>query len=1070
MSEKAPAAAPGAEGDRRYFRIVAGLSVVPLAFAVVSLFGWMFDVPALRHLWVSPVAMNPVTCLCFILMGLKSLRRLLYPDSQLLDKISTAATAFVLFVGFAKLADMMMGTPLFDVDGKLFPAQLQTEAGFPNRMAPNTALCLALLGLAFLFRRFRSDALNILSQAFASLVLLVSTAALLGYFYDLRAFYVVANATPMAAPTALSAMAVAGVILLDAAREQRVGKRVMTFAVVTVFMLLGSLQTTLILNQQAEVKNARQLVEHTYLVKQNISDMERAVDEAKEGELGYLLTGRKGCLELYEESSGQTIEKKFRASGGNETINQLFTSLRDLTKDNPEQQAALVTLGALLGNELKFLDRQITGKESGEALPQLVKSEEATDAAKTLARVDEILAKMMQRENTLLTARLQDFRNTDTAFVRYMSSAAAVTYGTLLLAIVLTIVSANRARYSRDKISDFIKHMPAAVAVCDRDMRYLMVSDRWYSDFRLKQPNIIGKSHYDVFYAMPAGWRAILSRCMETGESSSDEEKFELKGKPFWLHWDVRPWRESDGRIGGIIMATEIVTERKEAEQALKNAKAAADAASRAKSEFLASMNHELRTPLTSIRGALGLIDGGALGAVPPRVADMVKRAYSNSERLSRLINDILDLEKIEAGKMQIDIRLVGVEPLLRQSLEANQMYAAKFGVRYALQSSAPGVEVMADPDRLMQVLANLLSNAAKFSPEGGTVEVRAYLRKGRVRYEIEDHGAGIPEEFRGRIFEKFSQADGADNRRREGTGLGLSIARNLVEEMGGSIGFETEEGKGTMFFFDLPGYRAEAAKPAAGEKPAQGKILICEDERGTAEYIRFLLGRVGYEADVARTVDEAREKIRAGRYDAVTLDLALGAGNGADLLRDLRGDPATRDLPVVVVSGKADEAKRTLSGGALNVADWLLKPFDPDRIVQAVRGAARERGVKMPVIMHVEDDRDLSLFIQEALRDKAEVIPAYTVREAKEQLKRRVYDLVILDIGMPDASGLELLEALPQIAAAPPVLILSASETAAEVQKRVAAALVKSRISEGKVVETIISLINPPPKNSQTA
>ena len=834
-------------------------------------------------------------------------------------------------------------------------------------------------------------------------------------------------------------------------------------AVVALFLLLVGLQTALVAREQNNAREAREWVEHSYIVMQSLADMERAVNEAKEGELGYLLTGKKGCLELYNEETTKRKALRHAALGYSQySVMEIFRQLREETKDNPDQQKDLVRLEPLLQTELKFLEGQVKAKAEGDALPGLIHTEDF-DKRASLAMIEDTLADMMAREKSLLARRSLEYQANDASFVRYMASAAVVTYGSLFLAIIGAMVAANRARFSRDQISYFVKHLPAAIAVCDRDMRYVMVSDRWYTDFRIKEPSIIGKSHYDVFHAMPLRWRGILTACLQTGAPSSDEDKVELKGKPFWLRWDVRPWRRQNGDIGGLIMATEIVTARKEAEEAMKAAKELADAANRAKTEFLASMNHELRTPLTSIRGALGLIDGGALGPVPERVADMVKRAYSNSERLSRLINDILDLEKIEAGKMQINISPVPVAESLRQVIDANQTYAQKFGVRFVLQSAADGIEVMADPDRLQQVMANLLSNAAKFSPRGGTVEVRAVLRKGRVRYEVEDHGIGIAPEFRTRIFEKFSQAEATDDRRREGTGLGLSIARQLVEEMGGTMGFDTEEGKGTTFYFDLPGYRAGAAREAKARAPAVpgGSILICEDEKGTSEYIRFLLTRAGFTADVARSGREALEKIRAGNYRAVTLDLALADGSsGAEFLTKLRGDPATRELPVVIVSARADDAKQAMSGGALNVADWLVKPFDADRIVQAVREAAT--GSRMPVIVHVEDDRDLSAFIEEALRGKAEVLAAYTVREAKDMLKTRAVDLVILDIGMPDASGLELLELLPRLPKAPPVLILSASETTAEVQKRVAAALVKSRISEDKVIETILSLIGP--------
>jgi PAS domain S-box-containing protein len=623
----------------------------------------------------------------------------------------------------------------------------------------------------------------------------------------------------------------------------------------------------------------------------------------------------------------------------------------------------------------------------------------------------------------------------------------------------------RRLRHSRDQIAYFVKHMPVAVAICDTDMRYLMVSDRWYADFSLKDKDVIGKTHHEVFYNAPAHWKVILDDCLKAGKCSTDEERLELKsGRQLWMRWDVHPWHAADGSIGGLMMATEIITERKEAEQALKAAKTAADSANRAKSDFMASMNHELRTPLTSIRGALGLIDGGALGPIPERAAEMVKRAYRNSERLSRLINDILDLEKIEAGKLQINIKNVPLNDILQQSVDANQAYGAKFGVRFVLEDLPARVEVMADPDRLMQVLANLLSNAAKFSPQGSDVLVRARLNKSKVHIEVEDRGKGIPDEFKARIFEKFSQADAADNRRSEGTGLGLSIVKLLVEEMGGSVGFRSELNKGTTFFFDLPGYIAAQKKnPSLAESPkvSAGNVLICEDDKGTAQFIRFLLEREGFSGDIARTIREARQKIGRNIYVAVTLDLAMPDGNGLDLLQELRGNPETQALPVVIVSGKADEARQAMSGGALNVADWLVKPFEQDRIIGAVRAALSSAG-KKPLIMHVEDDKDLSLVIKEALRGKAEVVAAHTVQDAERELHMREFDLVILDIGMPDGCGLDLLELLPRIGRSPPVLILSASEASADVQSRVSAALVKSQISEEKVIETILSLVQP--------
>lgn len=228
----------------------------------------------------------------------------------------------------------------------------------------------------------------------------------------------------------------------------------------------------------------------------------------------------------------------------------------------------------------------------------------------------------------------------------------------------------------------------------------------------------------------------------------------------------------------------------------------------RLKSEFISTVSHELRTPLTSITGVLGLLVGGAVPNIPPKAMDMLVMARHNADRLGRLVNDILDIEKLEFGQLQLDMAEFEVNDLMQEAIAQNAGYAVKYGVHLALDNASIAQQrnvIKVDQYRFLQVMANLISNAVKFSNIGGIVTVSAKIKAGKVVFFIEDQGPGIPEEFRVKIFQKFAQADSSDTRKRDGTGLGLSISRIIVERMGGEIGYTTEMNKGSIFYFSVP-------------------------------------------------------------------------------------------------------------------------------------------------------------------------------------------------------------------------------------------------------------------------
>jgi PAS domain S-box-containing protein len=479
-------------------------------------------------------------------------------------------------------------------------------------------------------------------------------------------------------------------------------------------------------------------------------------------------------------------------------------------------------------------------------------------------------------------------------------------------------------------------------------------------------------------------------------------------------------------------------------------------ATDRLKNDFISTVSHELRTPLTSILGSLGLVTGGVAGEIPVQARAMLEIAHKNSERLVRLINDILDIEKIESGKMAFRIEPMELMPLVEHAIDANRTYGEQLGVGFVLREALPGAVVRVDSDRLTQVVTNLMSNAAKFSPRGGVVAVAVTRREGRVRVAVSDQGPGIPDEFRDRIFQKFAQADSSDTRQKGGTGLGLSISKAIVERLGGQIGFETAAGVGTTFYFELPELHVEEPAAAAASAGRAARLLVCEDDQDISTLLRMMLEQGGFAVDVAHDAAHAKRLLAERRYDGMTLDLKLPDQDGISLIRELRGHDRTRALPIVVVSVKAGEGKKELNGDAFLVVDWINKPIDHSRLIQAVREAVLQAPGRTPRILHVEDDPDIVQVVAAILKDTATLECAPTLDEATRKVLAARYDLVILDLGLPDGSGLDLMPLLRGQTPPIPVVVFSAHEIRDDMAGHVAASLVKARASNQDVIETI--------------
>ncbi|BCM93031.1 sensor histidine kinase TmoS [Abditibacteriota bacterium] len=558
-------------------------------------------------------------------------------------------------------------------------------------------------------------------------------------------------------------------------------------------------------------------------------------------------------------------------------------------------------------------------------------------------------------------------------------------------------------------------------------------------------------------------WEALTLSALQKGRDEREWTGIRSNGERFPMRLSISPLRGEDGEVAGFVAIGYDLSESRRIEKL--------------KSEFVSVVSHELRTPLTSIRGALGLLGGGVAGVLPDRARQMIDIAHKNAERLVLLINDILDIEKIESGQMQFHLAPLDITQLVNSALQSNAPYAQ--GLNVSLVDDSPDEQLCIDGDeaRLAQVMANLLSNAAKFTPQGGEVRVRtcrisASAAQGCgarletsgttdwVRVDVFDGGSGVPAEFEGRLFERFAQADSSATRAKGGTGLGLAISRAIIEKMQGVLRYtpaNATTGEPHSFNFLLP----LIPDPDKKELPMlptnkRERLLVCEDDPDIAAFLHTVLQAQGFDVTLAPTLASALAALETAEFDAMTLDLMLSDGDGITFLDELRGKGF--DLPVVVVSAYCEEGR--VRGGALDVLDWLHKPIDSERL-SAVLSRFKSGGSGRARILHVEDDADIRQVTRAVLGSKVEVREAATLQEARELLANEHFDLALLDIGLPDGDGLELVPLLAQMTPPVPVALFSAQEAEGVAGRQVAAALVKSRSNNAALRSTIERLLS---------
>jgi len=509
---------------------------------------------------------------------------------------------------------------------------------------------------------------------------------------------------------------------------------------------------------------------------------------------------------------------------------------------------------------------------------------------------------------------------------------------------------------------------------------------------------------------------------------------------------------------------------------ALKTQAGELELASRYKSEFLANMSHELRTPLNSLLILARLLAENKAGNLS---ADQVKYARtieSSGNDLLNLINDVLDIAKIEAGKLELQPARLRVEALTRKLEALFQPQAAQKGLRFAVEiAEAAPRELRTDPQRLEQVLKNFLANALKFTDQGSVTLRIAGAGPGRIAFTVQDSGIGIAADQQQAIFEAFRQADGTINRRYGGTGLGLSVSRELATLLGGEIGVESEPGKGSAFTLTVPldylpsqpierrpplaepvapprQQRTETRSEAGAQRGVNGTayvpddrdrltpesriILVVEDDEAFARILCDLAHELGFHVIATRTADEGVTAARQYLPHAVILDLGLPDHSGLFVLDRLKRDLRTRHIPVHVVS-VSDYSETALAFGAVS---YMLKPVRREELELAMEQLETRFAQHLRRVLIVEDDeRQLeSIRLLLASRD-LDTEGARTAAEALAKLETQSYDCIVLDLSLPDASGFDFLEELSnnEGLAFPPVIVYTGRDISADDELR---------------------------------
>ncbi|HSJ25475.1 MAG TPA: response regulator [Longimicrobiales bacterium] len=790
-----------------------------------------------------------------------------------------------------------------------------------------------------------------------------------------------------------------------------------------------------------------------------------AMTLAENAQRGYVLTGNDRFLAPYDTAL-LTVRPQLRG-------------LRARATD-PTQIRQLGRLDELVAERLQLMTavvetRRADGREAAVALLETGTGPSLTDSIRALA------ASWERQES-------QRLRNRERAVEGRARFAGVIIGGAALFTLLVVFLSAlvirrdfserKRAeqalRDSETLLSQFMENLPIGVMVVDAQWQPRFANN---AAVDIMGPRVLidtgerplpllledGRPYPDA--------RTPVFRALAGDHATIDDAVIDVDGRQVPLEVSAAPVYDASGRIAYAIATFSDISERRRSEEALRAAKNSAEAANRTKSDFLARMSHELRTPLNSVIGFANILLKNRAGNLKEQEIAYLDRILENGKHLLVLINDILDLSKIEAGRIEIDEETVDAGELIRSTVG---QWDGQLPEAVRMRVTVPDAEPLTtDAARLRQVLINLIGNAVKFT-ESGEIHVAAETEPDSrriARIRVSDTGIGIPGHRLEGIFEAFEQADSTTSRRFGGTGLGLPISRALCELLGYRLEVASEVGAGTTFTIEmlprevtLPEARYSDTAPEEGGATTDRLVLIVDDEADSRILLTHYVEEFGCRAIATHSGRSAIMLARELKPDLITLDLMMPDVTGWDLLRQLKEDPELARIPVIIVSIVAQESRASLLGAL----DVLSKPVDRDSLFAVLQRNIGRDGAR---ILVVEDDEDARTLLGEMLSESAaEVRTAANGREALDLLRSFEPDLVITDLLMPEMDGMAFLEVFRSQPAfqTVPVVVITARDLTAEDTERLRrhtdAVLRKGNALETDLRRVLAGLLQEPP------